>query len=167
MPRKRSVYPLVCACGESAWMRVAPTQVVVIDAEDISLLESEPWHANPKGYVYGKRSGRRLHRAILGVEDPEVWVDHESTNKMDCRRGNLRPCNLTQSIHNRKKLKSPRGETYSPYKGVTAQGGGWVARIGVDGVRLYLGTFADEVRAALAYDAAARVHHGEFALTNF
>ena len=44
--------------------------------------------------------------------------------------------------------------------------GRFVAWIYADGKRLFLGRFGDERDAARAYDAAARQHHGEFALTN-
>lgn len=33
--------------------------------------------------------------------------------------------------------------------------------------RRYLGTYADELDAAMAYDTAARILHGEFARLNF
>jgi hypothetical protein len=37
----------------------------------------------------------------------------------------------------------------------------------VHGKKLYLGTFANQIDAAQAYDRAARQYFGEFAYTNF
>lgn len=42
-----------------------------------------------------------------------------------------------------------------------------MARIVVDGKKLYLGQFSDPEDAARAYDAAADQHFGEFARLNF
>jgi hypothetical protein len=43
----------------------------------------------------------------------------------------------------------------------------WRARIRVNGRRIYLGSFENELDAAKAYDSAAKKHHGQFAAVNF
>jgi AP2 domain len=57
----------------------------------------------------------------------------------------------------------------SRFMGVTydMRTGRWKARIGYDGVRLYLGLFSDEVTAARAYDQKAREFYGDAARLNF
>jgi len=45
--------------------------------------------------------------------------------------------------------------------------GKWYAAINYNRKRIYLGAFATEKETALAYDAAARKYHKEFAKTNF
>ncbi len=42
----------------------------------------------------------------------------------------------------------------------------WVAQICIDGDNRVLGSYRTQTEAALAYDAAARELHGEFAATN-
>ena len=57
----------------------------------------------------------------------------------------------------------------SGYRGVTwSKGTGmWVANIGTKDGQRYLGAFRDPIDAAHAYDAAARLYHGETARLNF
>jgi len=43
----------------------------------------------------------------------------------------------------------------------------WRTRILVNGKRLYLGSFKNEIAAAKAYDEAAKRYHGEYAALNF
>lgn len=55
------------------------------------------------------------------------------------------------------------------YRGVSwhRQGQKWQCHIGINGERVYLGLFDDEVDAAHAYDEAALEHFGEYAALNF
>jgi hypothetical protein len=57
----------------------------------------------------------------------------------------------------------------SQYKGVCwhKRYGKFQAEIKLNGKSKFLGMFAEELDAALAYDAAAREHYGDFAFCNF
>src|SRR5262249_39337652 len=121
---------------------------------------------------YAKRSGInsdgthgiRLHRFILNAP-PSVEVDHVNGDSLDNRRGNLRYSTRAQNNRNRGRTRANK----SGFKGVSRQrgGGGFRAQMTRDGVVYYLGKFSTAIDAALAYDAAARRLHGEFARTNF
>lgn len=105
-----------------------------------------------------------MHHVVLGIER-EVRIDHRNGNGLDNRKVNLRPCTHSQNLQNQRKRK----DNTSGYKGVAWHPGArkWYAYIQVEKKRLHLGLFANPVEAAQAYDAAARLHFGEFARPNF
>lgn len=106
----------------------------------------------------------QLHRYIL--KPPlSMDIDHRNHNGLDCRRSNMRICTTSQNICNQLPI---RGGS-SKFKGVSwrKQGKFWTAKITLHRKQIHLGSFQDEREAALAYDARARILHGDFACTNF
>jgi AP2 domain len=93
-------------------------------------------------------------------------TDHRNRNGLDNQRKNLRPATKAENARN---LPAMRKVATSRYKGVSLHtlNGRWRARIKTDTGRVSLGVYATEEEAARAYDAAARVYHGEFAYLNF
>jgi hypothetical protein len=146
-------------------------RTVLIDAVDAHLLILRHWYTirhRHTGYVvsHSKKNGRetliRLHRVIL--DNPNGVVDHINGNGLDNRRSNLRVCTIAENCRNSAKYRS--GKT-STYKGVSKFGNKWRGTICLNNKQIYLGSFDDEMTAARAYDAAAVIHHGEFARLNF
>jgi hypothetical protein len=124
--------------------------------------------AEPKNN--GKSCRIRMHRVILertlgrSLEKGES-VDHINNNSLDNRRSNLRLCTVSENAKNqRKQLKRS-----SIYKGVcwNKHALKWQAQIKIDGNSRNLGIYRSEIRAAEAYDRAARRYFGNFAKTNF
>jgi hypothetical protein len=130
-----------------------------------------PWYATVQEHrVYAEHKDHghkvlRLHRFILGIRSFRVKVDHEDGNGLNCQRYNLRRATNTQNAHNARVHK----DNTSGYKGVSfnRDNKNWRARIRVLGKQKELGSFSSAKKAALAYDAAARIHFGVFAKTNF
>ncbi len=163
----------------SAFRRIPLTQglYALVDGADYPALVQHKWHATRGRHTWyaqrkiwdadaKKEITIKMHRVILAVP-PGYVVDHINRNGLDNRPANLRPATPAQNACNR--LRAGRPRRHSKHRGVTWHKGmrKWFARIGVRGETLPLGYYDDDDEAARAYDAAARVHHGEFAVLNF
>jgi hypothetical protein len=92
-------------------------------------------------------------------------LDHKDVDKTNNRIENLRLTNDSLNAGNVKKQQNKS----SIYKGVLwhKQHNKWYSQIRANGKTQFLGLFADEVKAAKAYDAAAKKHFQDFARLNF
>ena len=106
-----------------------------------------------------------MHREVIDVPANMV-CDHVNHTGLDNRKVNLRPATVSQNLCNRPKRKS---KTRSKYKGLEwdKTQRKWKVRIQLAGRKKYIGSFANEIDAARAYDEAARQLHGDFASLNF
>ena len=89
-------------------------------------------------------------------------VDHINGNVLDNRRSNLRICTRQQNAYNKRNKALPK----SGFRGVRKAGTRWQALIFEQGKTKVIGSFADVLDAARAYDAAAVRCFGSFACTN-
>jgi len=143
-----------------------------VDPEDYIWLSQFRWHSKVnKSSTYAVRSIRaagrpkRIYMHRLIIDTPSHLVcDHINHNGLDNRKQNLRNCTIQQNNAN----VLARG-TSSRYKGVSwnKRRRRWFAYIKKDGRQFNLGCFDKEIKAAKAYDEAARKHHGQFAALNF
>jgi len=122
------------------------------------------------GYYKGSVGGIHIkaHAVAFAIKNGR-WhtgqIDHINGDRLDNRISNLREVTHKQNTWNRKPRK-----TSSHYKGICwfKRDSKWRVSInGLDGKKLYLGMYVDEIAAAKAYDCAARILHGEYARTNF
>lgn len=126
--------------------------------------------ADRRGYLHGRFEGKsyQAHRIIwkwMTGEDPDT-IDHIDGDPSNNRFTNLRNC--TNAENSRNYHKCTVGS--SKYRGVcwVKRDQAWAARISAgDQGKISLGNYASEIEAALAYDAAARRFHGQFATLNF
>lgn len=143
----------------------APDQFALVDQADLHLVEDTRWHIRRRpgdpDYVLAARTKRSMHRVILGVTDPTVYVDHINHDGLDNRRSNLRLATPGQSTANR------RIRTDGRYIGVSPTRHGWVARIKKNGNTITIGDYPTAHEAAVARDAAAIRLFGDFACLNF
>lgn len=153
-------------------------QVALIDDADYALVSEYRWYAVWNDYsktFYAVRTEYRegypkrqvyMHRVILGVTDRRILVDHKNHVGTDNSRQNIRACHPHQ---NRSNTKKPKSGSRSQFKGVhwDRRCNKWFAQIVARGKQIYLGICASELEAAIRYDNAARIHHGDFAFLNF
>ena len=138
-----------------------------VDSDSLSVVAAHPWCISANGYAVSRVLGRvvYMHRLLLGPDCAGLDVDHINGDKTDNRRVNLRACTRQDNLRNSR----PRNaKLYSKYKGVSKsrRDGCWVAQIWHDAKNVYLGRFASEADAAVAYDTAAIRLFGEFARVN-
>ena len=117
-------------------------------------------------YRDNTRVTRPIHRLMaetfLSPEEGLV-VDHINRDPFDNRLENLRMITPPQNSWNSKRSST----NTSGFKGVSASGSRWIARIYSKGRSFFLGSFSCRRHAAEAYDKAAIALRGEFASLNF
>jgi hypothetical protein len=146
---------------------------VLIDEEDLHLLENyNKWRIDKLGYVVTQKEWKaingvrqrkafKLHRAILGVTDRKLEVDHINHNPLDNRKSNLRICSR---IENGSNLSIKKNNT-SGFPGVSwsKERKKWVAGIMVKYRMVALGRY-DTIEEAISVRLFAEDHYfGEFA----
>lgn len=150
-------------------------KIALVDDQDFEWLSQWKWYAardnhrfyaHRAAYVEGevRQATVRMHRVIMYAPHG-VLVDHRDGDGLNNTRDNLRLCNNKQNCHNQGIAINNK----SGYRGVSweTRYGKWRAIIMVDGKLRSLGYHATPEEAAVAYDAAARELHGEFARLNF
>lgn len=145
-------------------------KVVLIDKHDYERVSELKWfaqkdHGSNRWYVIStSKPNIKLHRYLLNPKRTEV-VDHINGDGLDNRRINLRIVSNSQNHMNMNKSKLPQS---SIYKGVSwhIRHKRWIARIYHEGKRIHLGYFKSESDAANAYNKAASLYFGEYALLN-
>lgn len=152
---------------------LANGKVAFIDDEDYAWVSQWHWCAtlcNGKWYVKRdvmanhSRSTILLHRALLGLDDPDVEVDHVDGNGLNNSRQNLRTCTHQLNQMNRPKLEG----CTSKHKGVfwSKIRNKWAVQISVNKRRKHVGYFTDELAAAKAYNEAVSELYGRFPRLN-
>jgi hypothetical protein len=144
----------------------------LVDDENYEFLMQWKWHYSSEGYAVrrpflGRFNGKKkstvvkMHRLINKTPDG-METDHINGDKLDNRKRNLRSVTKSQNMMNAKKKSNNK----SGYKGVYFNQNKWRADIWVGGRTKIVGRFDNKIDAALAYNAAAIEHYGEFAKLN-
>lgn len=143
--------------------------LISVDDRDYEHLSFVKWYiVKPcnKFYAVGRIDGKmkKMHRVILGLEDPRIFVDHRDHDGLNNQRHNIRIASYSQNMANRRSQIN----SSSKYLGVywAPKNRKWKAQVRDKGKLVYLGYYANEIDAAKAYNSAALKAHGEFANLN-
>ena len=150
---------------------------VLVSKADFKRLSEHAWKAAPSGrnfYAYRnlKTGPLFMHKDIAvkaGIYRTGMELDHKNNDTLDCRRSNLRAATRNNNLSNRAKFTTYGGKPCSSqFKGVTLSGNKqkWIGQLRNEGQLYYLGTFATQEEAAVAYNRAAKEFFGEFAQLN-
>ncbi len=152
--------------------------VALVDDEDAERVLRHKWcvlsgkHSKTSyAFTNIKRGTTALmHRMILGAPAGRL-IDHIDGNGLNNTRANLRFVTQRQNLANQRKASTYGGRPVSsPYKGVVKHEDRFQARIGcgkTGAPAFTIGSFSTAEDAAKAYDACARILHGEHARLNF
>lgn len=153
----------------------------IVDDEDFGWLSKWKWavvvcNRHQEGYAKRQTTRREMprrqiamHREVLGLKkDDKMQCDHINGNTLDNRRCNLRICTHAENMRNRRMQQN----NTSGYRGVVYAKAmkrikRWRTVIRTDFGRKTIGIYKTVKEAAIAYDKAALIYHGEFARTNF
>ena len=141
--------------------------IFFFDKEDFPLISQYMWTNNPEGYIiayYNDDDGNKkhvlMHRLVMGVTEPDVFVDHIHHNHADNRKSELRVVSRAENNMNRRVSKI----NTSGYTGVAydLRSKKWRASIAVNGERIGLGYYDNKEDAAKARKEAEKKYFGEF-----
>ena len=137
----------------------------LVDDEDYEKIKNFNWRYEKSvngsgGYAVATI---KMHRLVKNAKKGSI-IDHINHEKLDNRKENLRFCTVSENKQNR----PPSSRNKSGYRGVhwLKSENKWVARLGVNGKRIFLGCFDDKKDAARAYNKMARLEYGKFAYIN-
>lgn len=149
---------------------LSQNKVASVSDHRFDYLNQFEWFASFDGHNwYAERTDGdnkiKMHREIMGMSDPGIFIDHKDNDGLNNVDDNLRTCTNAENQHNRGKAWNNK----SGFKGVSfdKKRYRYRAQIRAGGDPIFLGHFEDPRDAALAYDEAAIELHGEFAYLNF
>lgn len=167
MPAKLPVRPLRHIGGGIVEVELTRGRVALIDEIDAERVSVCNWFLGKykldrSEYALGRWLGRVAQPSPKGMHlflfgKPGFVIDHINHDGLDNRRANIRVVTHQQNMWNSRAV----GGT-SKFKGVHISRKRWIATA----ARGKVGSYSSEIEAALAYDAAAIAHFGEFAATN-
>lgn len=153
-------------------LSISKGMTTLIDHEDYLRLAAAKllkWNAQKVGKrYYASRNTKDqklyLHRWVMNAPTGMV-IDHIDGDSLNNMKANLRLCHHRDNARNQRNQENRQ----SVFKGVTKQRNSpsWISQIEFGGEHVRLGSFGTAEDAAKAYDLAAVLLFGDFALPNY
>lgn len=146
----------------------------IFDLEDYEKIKDFYWlgkeyHINNQIVYYAYATDKNSHitvtmpRIIMGLKQGDVSrVDHINHNIYDNRKKNLRICSISQNNKNRTIYKN----NTSGYTGIRFKDNKWIASIGINNQKIYLGYYNKIEDAIKARKEAEEKYFGEYSYDN-
>lgn len=99
---KNEIYVYSTHCMMVIRNRKGEAHHVYFSLEDLELVKKYKWCVKSHGYATNSANDLRLHRAIMGVTESDVFVDHIDGNRLNNMRSNLRICDRGENKVNSK-----------------------------------------------------------------
>jgi hypothetical protein len=139
----------------------------IVDIDDYEAMSQYSWQlkTNTSGGIYARAridgKWKFMHRLIMNPA-ASMDIDHINGNGLDNRRSNLRICTHANNSRNQRKSSKHK------YKGIyfDKHRNTWRAQIVVNGLHIKTTRYKTDKEAALAYNALALKHFGDYAHLN-
>ena len=142
--------------------------IFLFDKEDYDKISQYMWTNDAvDGYIRttfidenGNKKNIRMHRLVMEVTDPKLFVDHIHHNRADNRKSELRIVSCQENNHN----MAMNSTNTSGRTGVYFDNyyGKWKAQIKVNGKPISLGLYSNKEEAIKAREEAEKRYFGEY-----
>ena len=128
-------------------------EVVLIDVEDYDKLKYfNVYYHKESGYikiiVNRKTSG--IHRFLMNVSDPLIFIDHINNNRLDNRKCNLRLSNASKNAHNITKRINTSSKYIGVFRDILRQI--WIVNVKFNNKTVFRYSYKNEEHAARSRD---------------
>lgn len=153
--------------GDICYIPMTRGKIAMCDADMYDAVIGHQWRPDGFGYpcMQIERRTYLLHRMVMERIEPDFeQVDHIDHNILDNRRSNLRVATASDNAANKRLTKSNK----TGYKAVffNKKTNKWTVTVKKHGKNNRIGSFTTKEQAAIAYNEAAKIIHGEFAWLN-
>ena len=101
------------------------------DDDVIKYIKQFTWRINSNGYLQN-RLGEKLHRVVMKITDPNIFVNHVGGNKYDCRKEKL---SISDCKDNSKEKKINNRNT-SGITGLSKRRSKWCGFLRINGINI-------------------------------
>lgn len=151
------------------YVKLTKGKFALVDDEDFEYISQWKWCVAGRYAIRVTQKNKikkmiSMHREINKTPDGLI-TDHVNGDGFDNRKINLRTCTQKENCHNQRAQSKKKS---SKFKGVSWRRDckKWRAYIALNKKIKHLGYFDDEKDAAMAYNRAALVLHGDFCRLN-